>query len=187
MAKIPDNAKKVFEGILFDVYQWEQKMFDGSYATFEAIKKLASIQIIAITTNKKIILLNEEQPHNGKFISLPGGKLERSETPLENAQKELREETGMQAEIFEFYKETNFGSTINWPTYYYIARECKKVQDPELEPGEKITIMELNFDEFIAKTQVNTFRNKGFQEMIFKMIHTEDELEKFKNILFQNY
>ena len=32
---IPENAKKVFTGQVFDVYQWEQEMFDGSKATFE--------------------------------------------------------------------------------------------------------------------------------------------------------
>lgn len=184
MTKIPENAKKVFEGILFDVYQWEQKMFDGTFATFEAIKKLGSVQIIAITPENKIILLDEEQPHNGKFISMPGGKLEKNETPLENAKKELKEETGMKAKRIEFYKETNFGSTINWPTYYFIARDCIKVQEPELEPGEKITPIELNFDEFINKTQEPNFRNKGFKEMIFRMIHTKEELNNFKKKLF---
>ncbi|KKP89624.1 MAG: NUDIX hydrolase [Candidatus Moranbacteria bacterium GW2011_GWC2_37_73] len=27
---IPEHAKKVFSGTFFDVYQWEQEMFDGS-------------------------------------------------------------------------------------------------------------------------------------------------------------
>ncbi len=37
--KIPPNAKRVFKGIIFDVYQWQQKMFDGSKETFEMLKR----------------------------------------------------------------------------------------------------------------------------------------------------
>ena len=41
---IPHNAKKVFNGILFDVYQWKQKMFDNSIKTFEMLKRKSSLQ-----------------------------------------------------------------------------------------------------------------------------------------------
>lgn len=35
---IPSFAKKVFKGIMFDVYQWQQKMFEGKLETFEKMK-----------------------------------------------------------------------------------------------------------------------------------------------------
>jgi hypothetical protein len=33
--KTPKGAKLAFRGVVFDVYQWKQRMFDGSYQTFE--------------------------------------------------------------------------------------------------------------------------------------------------------
>lgn len=36
--KLPPQAKKVFTGQIFDVYQWEQEMYDGSFETFEMLK-----------------------------------------------------------------------------------------------------------------------------------------------------
>ena len=69
---IPDNAKKVFTGITYDVYQWEQKMFDGTYSTFEILKRRLGVQVIVVIKDK-ILLLKEEQPGKGKFISLVGG------------------------------------------------------------------------------------------------------------------
>lgn len=63
MAKLPENAKCVFKGVLFDIYQWEQEMFDGTYSIFEKVVRLPSSQIIATTPENKIILLDEEQPH----------------------------------------------------------------------------------------------------------------------------
>ena len=37
---IPENAKRVFKGIIFDVYQWEQELYNGSKAVFEKLKDL---------------------------------------------------------------------------------------------------------------------------------------------------
>lgn len=50
--KIPINARRVFKGIIFDVYQWEQKMFDGNFKTFEMLKRPNTVEIIAIRDNK---------------------------------------------------------------------------------------------------------------------------------------
>ncbi len=50
---LPQNAKCVFEGILFDTWQWEQELFDGSFTTFEAIVRIGSTQIILIDENNK--------------------------------------------------------------------------------------------------------------------------------------
>lgn len=36
---VPDAAQHVFEGMIFDVYQWPQKLFDGSEHTFEMLKR----------------------------------------------------------------------------------------------------------------------------------------------------
>ena len=31
---VPKNAKKVFTGEIFDIYQWQQEMYDGSLSIF---------------------------------------------------------------------------------------------------------------------------------------------------------
>ena len=37
--QLPKNAKRVFKGKIFDVYQWDQKMFDNSVEIFEKMKR----------------------------------------------------------------------------------------------------------------------------------------------------
>lgn len=181
---IPDNAKKVFKGVLFDVYHWDQEMFDGSTATFEAVSRIPSVQIITITKDKKIILLNEEQPHVGSFISVPGGMVERGDTPEYTVEKELMEEVGMKAEEIILWKEVGLGSKIQWSAYYYIAKGCEVVQDAKPECGEKIEHYEVSFEKFLEETQKKEFRNKALSDMVFRMMHTPGELEKFKKLLF---
>lgn len=184
MGKIPANAKCVFEGILFDVYQWEQKMFDGSFQTFEKVTRIPSVQIIVVTSSNKIILVTEEQPGRGKYTSIPGGMVERGDEPLFSAKKELLEELGMKSNNWTLWKEVNFGDKVDWPCYYYIAKNCKIVQKQKLESGEKIEPLEVNFDEFIKIVSEEKFKNQQFSQMIFRMKHTKGELEKFKKELF---
>lgn len=182
--KLPRNAKIVNKGIIFDTYQWEQKQFDGSFKTFEAIKRNPTVQIFPITKDNKIIILNEEQPHVGKFSGLVGGHVEDNETPKETAHKELLEETGMKCDELKLWKKTEFGSKIIWNSFYFIAKNVKIVQKATPEVGEKIEMMEVDFDEFIEFTQKENFRNKSFSDMIFRMIHTPGKLDKFKKELF---
>lgn len=180
---LPENATRVFKGILFDVYHWQQKMFDGSYRTFEAIKRIDTVQIIAITTNKKIIMLKEEQPFVGEFISVPGGQIERYQTPIEAVNIELLEETGGKSNQIELWQKRPFGSKIQWNSYYYIAKDIKIIQAAKPEIGEKIKTYEVTFEEFLEETQKEEFRNKTLADIIFRIIHTKGELEKFKKLL----
>jgi len=186
MTKIPDSAKCVFKGVLFDIYQWEQEMFNGTTQTFEAIKRLGSSQIIAVTKNKKIMMLKEQQPYIGEFLSIPGGQIETGETPIDNAKKEMLEELGMVSNDIDLWKEVGFSTKINWPSYYFIARNCKKIQDTNFEQaGEKIVAYELTFDEFIDEVKKDKFRNKMFQLMIYEILEDEVKLNLFKELLFR--
>ncbi|MFO0971471.1 MAG: hypothetical protein U0520_03950, partial [Candidatus Saccharimonadales bacterium] len=59
---IPQDAKKVFDGVIFDVFQWQQQMFDGTTETFEMLRRPDTVQVICIDEGK-VLVLEEEQPH----------------------------------------------------------------------------------------------------------------------------
>lgn len=179
---VPKNAKIAYKGNIFTVYEWEQKLYDGSKMTYEAAERKPSVQIITIYKNK-IILLDEEQPYGRKGKGMPGGMIEDNETPLEAAKRELKEETGLKGELFPWKTWQTKGHFI-WKSYYFIAKDCKKIAKPHLDPGEKIKILELDFDEFVKHTQRKDFRNPTFKQWIKEMKDT-NELEDFEDFLFQ--
>jgi hypothetical protein len=49
---IPKQAQRVFKGQIFDVYQWPQKLFDGSTQTFEMLKRPDTLTVLAIKNDK---------------------------------------------------------------------------------------------------------------------------------------
>ena len=178
----PNNAKKVHNGIKFDIYHWEQELFDGTKAIFEKATHIPSVQIIAIVGNK-IAVLEEKQPYWGNFISLIGGAVDKGEEPIAAAKRELLEETGMKCEKMEFLEEAGETGHIHWNSYYYIARNCKKIKEQNLDAGERINIKLVDFDGFIKIVADTNFRNKGFALKILRMYYN-NELDEFKDLLF---
>ncbi|HLL60943.1 MAG TPA: NUDIX hydrolase, partial [Candidatus Nitrosocosmicus sp.] len=146
--KIPDHAKQVFKGIIFDVYQWEQEMFDGSTHTFEGLKRPNTVLVIP-TVENKIIITKQEQPDKPQYYSLLGGRQDGDEEPLQTAKRELMEEAGMASNDWELYKVYDNFSKFDWQLYLYIARNCEKTADQKLDPGEKIELVGLSFEDFI--------------------------------------
>lgn len=154
---LPPQAKRMFKGILFDTYQWEQEMYDGSYKTFEKIIRKPSTDIIA-TNGDQIMILMQEQPGKPLYPSLPGGQMEAGEEALTAAKRELLEETGSVADDFIFYKlDTKGGPKVYFPVTTYIARNCKKIQEPNLDAGEKIQVTWVSFDAFLELAREEKF------------------------------
>jgi len=183
--KLPPQAKLIFKGQIFDVYQWEQELFDGSKAIFEMIKRPNTVQIIP-TSDEKIFLLEEEQPTKGRYHSLIGGRQDERETPLECAKRELLEESGMVSDNWEMLFTYDPYSKIDWTIYVFVARNCKKIQEQNLDAGEKIQVQIATFDEFITMMIKSNIRVGS--ELILDIMRIKEKsgvkLDKFKKKLF---
>jgi 8-oxo-dGTP pyrophosphatase MutT (NUDIX family) len=182
--KIPKGAKRVFKGIIFDTYQWRQKMFDGSYATFEALKRPATIQVLP-TMNGKVLLSYEEQPNRGATYTFLGGRQDEGEVPLSVAKRELLEEAGLKSDDWKLHKIYEVESKIDWDIYLFIARNCKEVAEPKHEAGEKIEVKDVSFDEFLKITAEERFWGKEIANDIFRIKGNKTKLTDFRNKLFR--
>jgi len=114
---IPQDAKKVFSGVMFDVYQWEQKLFDGTKTTFEKLKCSDTVIVFPILDDGRIILTQQEQPGRPPFIGVAGGRVSKNEDILEAAKRELKEETGYEASKFILWNAQQMISKIEWAVY----------------------------------------------------------------------
>lgn len=180
---LPSNAKKVFQGTIFSVYQWDQKMFDGSIQIFEKIRRDDTVSAIPVTLDGKIILCEQEQPGQEKFLSVAGGKMDEGEDVLTCVKRELLEETGYTTgELIEWFA-VQPSTMIDWAVYVYIAKGCKKTENQHLDPGEKITLRFVEFTEFVDLVYDDIFRDTEITLKIMKAQKDPAEFEKIKKLL----
>jgi 8-oxo-dGTP pyrophosphatase MutT (NUDIX family) len=145
----PEGTKRVFKGKIFEVYQWEQPLFDGGVATFENLKRPDTAEVIPILPDGHILLINQEQPTTGQYLSTIAGRMEEDEEPLAAIQRELLEETGYEAVEWSLWDAYQPVRKIDWAVYTFIAKGLHKVAEPNLDGGEKIDLYPVSLDEFL--------------------------------------
>ncbi|MEN9852187.1 MAG: hypothetical protein RI996_130 [Candidatus Parcubacteria bacterium] len=186
-SQIPKTAIKVFEGVVFEVWQWEQEQFDGSFKTFEMLSRTDSVTMIVTVAGEKILLLDEEQPGRAPFITLPAGELEKDELPLIGAMRELIEETGYTSDDWEEWYQSGIGSRIAYTNHFYIARNAQKTVEQHLDNGgEKITVREIDFEQFIALKDEQHFRNKDLLHILEKAAGNKEFKENLRQKIFNS-
>ncbi len=178
---IPDSAKKVFSGKIFDVYQWEQELFDGSKETFEKLKRPDTVVVFPVLPDGRIMLTEQEQPGKEPFIGATGGRVDEGEDILDAAKRELLEESGYTADHFVLWNSQQPLSKIEWAVYIFIAKGIKKVADLNLDAGEKIKLKPVTFDELLELGSNKDFYEKEIiSELLEAKLHPEkkEELRK---------
>ena len=146
---IPKQAKLVFEGVVYSVYQWPQKMYDGSYRTFEMIKRPDTVNVIAVK-DSQIVVLDQQQPTKPRFYSIPGGRHDDAdEDELAAVQRETLEETGMTFSDWKLLEIIQPSSTDEHFVYIFLATGFERQQAQQLGAGEKIRVRLVSFDAFM--------------------------------------
>jgi ADP-ribose pyrophosphatase len=183
---IPERAKRVFDGIIFDIYQWEQEMFDGSTRTFEMADLKSAVLVIVPLQGERILVIEQEQPNRPHHITLPGGHIEKGETPESAARKELREETGYIAENLELFKESFGMPKFRFAESVFIARGAKKGAEQALGAGERVLVKDVSFDEFLLLARDKTFSvSFNFRWVLYEALIDPSVKETLRATLFE--
>ena len=180
---IPADATCVFKGKIFEVWHWEQKMFDGSMSTFERLRRPDTVQVFAIEDDC-ILLVKERQPDTDTYLSLPGGRVDQGEDPLEACKRELLEEIGYTSNKWELFYEDDPVGKMDWTIHTYIARDCTRVQDPKLDGGEEIELEPVSLDRLLNLTDDESFHVGSVKELLLRARFNPEDRDEMKNRLF---
>ena len=179
---IPPDAKRVFSGILFDVYQWQQELYDGTRTVFEKLKRPDTVVIFGVKDDGKILLSEQEQPGKEPFIGGLGGRVEKDEDVLAAAKREFLEESGYEADRFILWRAEHPTSKIDWVIYTFIAKGLRKIADISLDGGEKIEIKEVTFGEFLEISKNHNFSEKEVVLELHEALYNIEKREELKKL-----
>lgn len=144
------KTESIFQGKVISLQVDDVLLPDGNEAKRELIKHPGAVCVIAITDEKKIILVEQyrkalERP----LVEVPAGKLEAGEEPSYCAERELEEETGYRpgsiTYIQSFYTSPGFADEL---VHVFLAEGLKKVEGGLVaDEDEFVELMEVTLSE----------------------------------------
>ncbi len=180
---LPPHAQRAFKGEIWEIWQWEQVQFDGSITMYDRAIRTDSVTAIPLVGDR-ILIQHQEQPFRGSFISLPGGFRE-ADDPLDDAKRELLEESGYASERWVHYLSWSPpASKLIWKNHFYIAHDCKKIQEMIPDPGEKITLVFIDFDTFLLMADNPTWRHRDLVPTLLRARYEPDKRRALEEALF---
>lgn len=100
------------------------------------------VNVIPLTSDDQVVMI-EQWRHGSRSVQLetPGGLMDAGETPEQCARRELREETGYDADNIVRLGVVHPNPAIqNNLQYYIFAKDCRKVGEPKLDQAEDVTV-----------------------------------------------
>lgn len=121
---------------------------DGKESDYYIKKEGPASCVLALTQDNQVILAKQYRPGpKSILLELPGGYVDPNEDPKVTIARELLEETGYQGEV-EFVTTCLDDAYSTMVRHCFVAKNCKKAAEPNLEKTEFIEITLLPLSEF---------------------------------------
>lgn len=152
------SSDRIYTGKVISVKVDTVEVENKGYQKREIVEHCGAVGIVAINEKNEVILIKQFRKPIEKVIwEIPAGKLEPGENPKECAIRELKEETGYEAQnlrlIHKFYTSAGFS---NQKIYIYLATGLKPGEN-KLDDDESLEMYSISLDEahsMIAKNEI---------------------------------
>lgn len=143
--------KTVYRGPVFSIESGILREPGGVRARRDIIRHSGSVAVLPVAANGEVTLIRQYRCAFGRnLIELPAGRIDRGETPLQAAKRELREEVGLGARKWERLVKIipSPGFCDETVTIYRASGLFRSVAEPD--PDERIEILVLPLTKALA-------------------------------------
>ena len=154
-----EGRRPGFRGSLVRVDVLKIKTASGRRYTRELIRHPGAVVIIPRLKKKRLLLIRQLRVAVGGWIwEFPAGTLERGESPLACARRELREETqhspGRLRKVLEFFPTPGISTEV---MHLFVAEDLKPGAPQGLDPDEELVVRDFSVsqvDEMIRNGRI---------------------------------
>jgi len=146
----------------FDVVREDVRFPDGTKGAFDYVQHGESVIVLPFTADGDVVVIEEwRQPVRRINYGLPAGTMEdEDDDPTVAAARELREETGYEADTFDhLYTGEPANGNTDYVFHYYVARGCEAAADQNLDHNESIRVDTADFDSLVQSVRDGTLRD----------------------------
>lgn len=110
------------------------------------------VNVFAFTPARDLVLVEQyRHPVKSLMLEMPAGNVDKGETALEAAKRELLEETGYASDTWhDLGALFTVASRIDNKVHTYLALDARPIQEPEHEIGEHIRVRTMPWAKFVA-------------------------------------
>jgi ADP-ribose pyrophosphatase len=151
---------------------------DGMAAVFDTMypdgQQFAGI--IGLTSDNQVIVARQFRPGPELVMDeIAGGFVDGDETPVQAAERELLEETGYKAGTMKYLGVSHKDAYLNAKWHYFLARDCVKQAEQELDDNEHVDVHLVSIDEFIDNAKNDRVTDQGAVLLAY------DDLKRINN------
>lgn len=160
------HQEQIFSGRIITLQVDDVQLPDGNYSKREIVKHPGAVGIIALTKDKKILLVKQyRKPVEEALLEIPAGLREEGEDPETTAIRELEEETGYTTDqmtyVTSFYTSPGFSNEI---LHLYQAGSLERLESPVSgDEDEFIQVKALSMNEAKKYMKQNRIRDAKTQ------------------------
>ena len=153
------SSQTIFEGKIIKVTLDQARLPDGALAAREVVYHPGGVAVLALDEDQTVYLVKQfRYPIQQLLLELPAGKLDHGaeEDPVLGAQRELSEETGLEAA-----KWTYLGYTLASPGFctealhMYLAQDLTR-KGQHLDEDEFLDVVTMPFDQLAGQVMDGT-------------------------------
>ena len=171
LREVTVGSEDIFDGVILNVKRDSVRLPNGHLSVREVIRHVGAVCVVPVTDRGEVIVERQYRyPYDTVITEIPAGKLDsKQEDRLSAAKRELREETGLTADVW-----TDLGGFYPAPAYsdeyitMFLAQGLHQGRQ-ELDPDEFLDVDKVPLEELIEDVMTGKIPDAKTQTALLKV------------------